>query len=119
MDGSAAPFVYLIRSAGIFEQRDERQTLRIRRKISVVDGDRSISIEPSRDFRVSYAVDFDHPAIRRQEIELVRCRRSASSATSRRRARSASCAKYTRSGTPASRAAARSRTRSCSTTRRW
>ena len=44
--------------------------LRIRRKIEVVDGDRSISIEPSRDFRVSYAVDFDHPAIRRQEIDL-------------------------------------------------
>ena len=70
MDGSAAPFVYLIRSAGIFEQREERQVLRIRRKIEVVDGDRSISIEPSREFRVSYAVDFDHPAIRRQEIDL-------------------------------------------------
>ena len=70
MDGSAAPFVYLIRSAGIFEQREERQVLRIRRKIEVVDGDRSISIEPARDFRVSYAVDFDHPAIRRQEIDL-------------------------------------------------
>jgi len=70
MDGSAAPFVYLIRSAGIFEQRDERQMVRIRRKISVVDGDRSISIEPARDFRVSYAVDFGHPAILRQEIEL-------------------------------------------------
>ena len=70
MDGSSAPFVYLIRSAGIFQQREERQMLRIRRKIEVIDGDRSISIEPSRDFRVSYAVDFDHPAIRRQELDL-------------------------------------------------
>jgi hypothetical protein len=56
MDGSAAPFVYLIRSAGIYQQREERQMLRIRRKIEVVDGDRSISIEPSREFRVNYAV---------------------------------------------------------------
>jgi UDP-3-O-[3-hydroxymyristoyl] N-acetylglucosamine deacetylase len=70
MDGSAAPFVYLIRSAGIFEQRQPRQVLRVRRKIEVIDGDRAISIEPSRDFRVSYAVDFQHPAIGRQEIEL-------------------------------------------------
>ena len=43
--------------------------LRIRRKVEVVDGDRSISIEPARDFRVSYAVDFDHPSIRRQELD--------------------------------------------------
>src|SRR5262245_47873154 len=69
MDGSSAPFVYLIRSAGIFPQREERRMLRIHRKIEVVDGDRSISIEPSRDFRVTYAVDFDHPAIGRQEID--------------------------------------------------
>jgi UDP-3-O-[3-hydroxymyristoyl] N-acetylglucosamine deacetylase len=68
MDGSAAPFVYLIRSAGIFAQRETRRVLRIRRKIEVVDGDRSISIEPARDFRATYAVDFDHPVIRRQEL---------------------------------------------------
>jgi UDP-3-O-[3-hydroxymyristoyl] N-acetylglucosamine deacetylase len=70
MDGSAAPFVYLIRSAGIFQQRETRQLLNIHRKIEVVDGDRWISIEPARDFRVTYAVDFEHPAIRRQELDL-------------------------------------------------
>ncbi len=68
MDGSSAPFVYLIRSAGIFDQREPRRVLRIRRKIEVVDGDRRISIEPAREFRVSYAVDFEHPAIRRQQL---------------------------------------------------
>jgi UDP-3-O-[3-hydroxymyristoyl] N-acetylglucosamine deacetylase len=70
MDGSAAPFVYLIRSAGIFQQREPRDLLRIGRRIEVVDGDRRISIEPAAGFRVSYAVDFDHPAIRRQEFEI-------------------------------------------------
>jgi UDP-3-O-[3-hydroxymyristoyl] N-acetylglucosamine deacetylase len=70
MDGSAAPFVYLIRSAGIFQQREPRDLLRIGRRIEVVDGDRRISIEPAAGFRVSYAVDFDHPAIRRQELEI-------------------------------------------------
>lgn len=70
MDGSSAPFVYLIRSAGIFSQRELRSVLRVRRKIEVADGDRRISIEPSREFRVSYAVEFEHPAIRRQELRL-------------------------------------------------
>jgi UDP-3-O-[3-hydroxymyristoyl] N-acetylglucosamine deacetylase len=70
MDGSAAPFVYLLRSAGCFAQRAPRSVLRVRRKLEIVDGQRSISIEPARDFRVSYAVDFEHPAIRRQELRL-------------------------------------------------
>lgn len=70
MDGSAAPFVYLLRSAGLFTQRARRRVLRIRRKIEIHDGERSISIEPARDFRVTYAVDFEHPAIRRQQLTI-------------------------------------------------
>ena len=68
MDGSSAPFAYLIRSAGVFTQRARRCLLRIRREVEVVDGDRSIRIEPARDFRVTYVVDFEHPAIRRQQL---------------------------------------------------
>jgi UDP-3-O-[3-hydroxymyristoyl] N-acetylglucosamine deacetylase len=71
MDGSAAAFVSLIRSAGIFRQSEPRRILRVRRPIEVRDGERRVRLEPSRDFRVSYAVDFDHPAIGRQEFELV------------------------------------------------
>ena len=70
LDGSAAPFVYLLRSAGVFTQRRPRRVLEILRPIQVSDGVRSISIEPSRHFDVSYAVDFEHPAIGRQELEL-------------------------------------------------
>lgn len=70
MDGSAASFVYLIRSAGLFRQREQRCTLRLRRAIEVRDGERHIRVEPSRAFRVSYAVDFEHPAILRQELAL-------------------------------------------------
>ena len=70
MDGSAAPFVYLLRSAGLYTQRARRRVMRIKRKIEIVEGERSISIEPARDFRVSYAVDFEHPAIRRQQLEV-------------------------------------------------
>jgi UDP-3-O-[3-hydroxymyristoyl] N-acetylglucosamine deacetylase len=70
MDGSSAPFVYLIRSAGIFSQPEFRNVLRVQRRLEVVDGERHISIEPSRDFRISYAVEFEHPAIRRQEFRM-------------------------------------------------
>jgi UDP-3-O-[3-hydroxymyristoyl] N-acetylglucosamine deacetylase len=70
MDGSAAAFVYLIRSAGVFRQREHRRTLRMRKPIEIRDGDRSIRVEPARDLRVHYAVDFEHPAIGRQELAL-------------------------------------------------
>jgi UDP-3-O-[3-hydroxymyristoyl] N-acetylglucosamine deacetylase len=70
LDGSAAPFVYLLRSAGVFQQRRARRVLEVLRPIEVSDGSRRISIEPARNFDVSYAVDFEHPAIRRQELEL-------------------------------------------------
>jgi len=70
MDGSAAPFVFLLRSAGILAQRATRPVLRIRRPIEVRDGSRYARIEPSRSFRVDYAVDFEHPAIRRQEYRV-------------------------------------------------
>lgn len=70
MDGSAASFVYLIQSAGVFVQRATRPLLRFRKPIEVRDGERWIRIEPARDFRISYAIDFEHPAIARQELHL-------------------------------------------------
>jgi UDP-3-O-[3-hydroxymyristoyl] N-acetylglucosamine deacetylase len=70
MDGSAAPFVYLLRAAGIQPQPAARPLLRLRRPLEVRDGERYIRIEPARSFRVSYAVEFDHPLIGRQEYRL-------------------------------------------------
>jgi len=66
MDGSAAPFVYLLRSAGLVAQPAARRVLRMRRPLEIREGNRSIRIEPARAFRVKYAVEFDHPAIGRQ-----------------------------------------------------
>jgi UDP-3-O-[3-hydroxymyristoyl] N-acetylglucosamine deacetylase len=68
MDGSSASFVFLIRSAGIFEQRADRTRLRVRRHFSVKDGDRSIELRPARELRVDYAVDYGHPLIGSQSI---------------------------------------------------
>ncbi|MBW2447432.1 MAG: UDP-3-O-acyl-N-acetylglucosamine deacetylase [Deltaproteobacteria bacterium] len=68
MDGSAASFVFLVRVAGIFEQGAPRRTLRVRKPVEVRDGDRWARLEPGRGLRVSYAVDFDHPAIGKQAL---------------------------------------------------
>lgn len=63
MDGSAAPFVFLIQSAGVEEQNALKRFIRIKRKVTVEDGDRRASFEPFEGFKVSFAIDFDHPAI--------------------------------------------------------
>jgi len=70
MDGSAAPFVYLVRSAGIYGQREPRQILRVTRAISLCEGERRISIEPAPDLRASYVLDYEHPKIGRQSLEV-------------------------------------------------
>jgi len=69
MDGSAASFVFLIRTAGIFEQNAPRRTLRLREPVEVRDGDRWARIEPGHGLQLSYEIDFAHPSIGRQAIE--------------------------------------------------
>jgi UDP-3-O-[3-hydroxymyristoyl] N-acetylglucosamine deacetylase len=70
MDGSAASFVYWVQTAGATVQAAPRRVVVVKAPVSYTDGKRSIRIEPSRVLRVSYAIDFEHPAIGRQQIEL-------------------------------------------------
>lgn len=67
MDGSAAPFVHLLHSAGTFQQAARRRVLEMTEVIELSDGDRMIRIEPARELSVDYAVEFEHPAIGRQQ----------------------------------------------------
>lgn len=64
MDGSAGPFVFLIQSAGIEEQPVAKQFIRIKRPITVRDGDKVASFLPFDGFKVSFTIDFDHPVFR-------------------------------------------------------
>ena len=71
LDGSSAPFVTALRAAGgSAVQRAARRTLAVRRPISIRDGERAILALPARDFRISYAIDFPHPAIGYQAVAL-------------------------------------------------
>src|SRR3989338_5732939 len=64
MDGSAGPFVFLVQSAGIAEQSAPKRFIRIKKKIKIKDGDKWAAFEPFAGFKVSFAIDFDHPTFR-------------------------------------------------------
>src|SRR6476661_728317 len=66
MDGSAAPFVYLIQEAGIKQQASLRKYLKIVRPIALSRGDKRIALYPSDHFKVTYSISFDHPLLRHQ-----------------------------------------------------
>ncbi|MEJ2480200.1 MAG: UDP-3-O-acyl-N-acetylglucosamine deacetylase [Acidihalobacter sp.] len=64
MDGSAGPFVFLLQSAGIQEQSAPKRFIRIKRKVSVEDGDKWVRFEPFDGFKVGFGIDFDHPVFK-------------------------------------------------------
>ncbi|MFQ5900787.1 MAG: UDP-3-O-acyl-N-acetylglucosamine deacetylase [Thermodesulfobacteriota bacterium] len=70
MDGSAAPFIYLIQSAGIESQKGLKKFLVIKRPVKVSDGNKMISIYPAKECKISYTIDFNHPLLREQSISL-------------------------------------------------
>ncbi|MBN1830569.1 MAG: UDP-3-O-acyl-N-acetylglucosamine deacetylase [Deltaproteobacteria bacterium] len=70
MDGSSAPFVFLLKSVGIKEQKDLKRFMIIKKTFKLQDGNRSICIHPSKELRITYTIDFDHPMLRNQRYEL-------------------------------------------------
>ena len=70
LDGSAAPFVEILQSAGLTEQSAPRARLRVLKAFELVDGKCRIAIAPACDLEIRYAIDFEHPVIRRQELHL-------------------------------------------------
>ena len=70
MDGSAAPFIYLIQEAGVRELGAPRRYLKVLRPISLSRGDKRIALYPSDHFKVTYSIAFDHPLLRHQSRTL-------------------------------------------------
>ena len=63
LDGSAAPFVFLLRSAGIEEQKAPKRFLRVLKPVEVREGDKWARLEPYEGFRLSFSILFNHPAV--------------------------------------------------------
>ena len=72
MDGSAGPFVFLVQSAGIEEQAVAKQFIRIKKPVLLEDGDKWAKFEPFEGFKVSFTIDFEHPAFtgRPQQVDV-------------------------------------------------
>ena len=69
-DGSALPYAELIQEAGIEEQGLDRTFLRVVKSMVVRDEDKFIEISPGEDFFIRYEIDFKHPLIQRQQLEM-------------------------------------------------
>lgn len=70
LDGSAAPFVCMIKEAGVQVQRAGRRFVVIDRPVEVRDGDKLARLEPADAFRISFTADFDHPLISNQALDV-------------------------------------------------
>lgn len=64
MDGSAAPFVFLIQSAGIREQNAPKRFIRILKPIRIEDKGKYVQFLPYNGYKISFTIDFDHPAFK-------------------------------------------------------
>jgi UDP-3-O-[3-hydroxymyristoyl] N-acetylglucosamine deacetylase len=70
LDGSARPFIDLIRSAGIRKQRRPRTYLRILRPLELREGSKFIGVYPAETYSVAYTINFPHPLIGRECFSL-------------------------------------------------
>jgi UDP-3-O-[3-hydroxymyristoyl] N-acetylglucosamine deacetylase len=69
MDGSSAPFIFLLKSTGIKEQRKLKEFILIKRTLNIQEGNRSITIKPSKELKISFTIDFHHPLISNQQYD--------------------------------------------------
>jgi UDP-3-O-[3-hydroxymyristoyl] N-acetylglucosamine deacetylase len=70
MDGSAAPFAYLLRTAGVRVQKKCKRFLIVRKKVTVRDGDKVATLSPAQQLSVSCTIDFKHPLISDQSFQM-------------------------------------------------
>ncbi|HEY6338516.1 MAG TPA: UDP-3-O-acyl-N-acetylglucosamine deacetylase [Candidatus Sulfotelmatobacter sp.] len=70
LDGSARPFVEMIRKVGIRKQRRARKYLRIRRELEMREGNKCIAVYPADTYSVSYSINFPHPLIGKETFQV-------------------------------------------------
>ncbi|MDG5815758.1 bifunctional UDP-3-O-[3-hydroxymyristoyl] N-acetylglucosamine deacetylase/3-hydroxyacyl-ACP dehydratase [Chitinispirillales bacterium ANBcel5] len=70
MDGSAMPYVELVKKAGLVEQKEEREYLSIDEPLMYVKGDVALGVFPLDHFRVTLEIDYNYPALGAQYTTL-------------------------------------------------
>jgi len=69
MDGSAAPFVFLIQSAGICELDAPKKFVRVKKEIILCEGDKVASFIPYEGFKITFSIEFNHPVFQGQVLD--------------------------------------------------
>lgn len=70
MDGSAAPFAYLVRTAGVRVLDAPKSFLVVKKPVSVRDGEKTASLTPSSRFKIDCTIDFQHPLVSDQSFAM-------------------------------------------------
>lgn len=70
LDGSSLPFIELLQKAGVREQDAPRRYLLVEEPVILRDGEKWIAVEPASGFSICYDIDFAHPAIGVQSLDL-------------------------------------------------
>lgn len=68
MDGSAAPFIFLLNKAGIASQKKFQPYLKVVKEVAVAEEGKSIFVKPSDQPAVTYSIDFHHPVLGEQHL---------------------------------------------------
>ncbi len=71
MDGSSSPWVYLIKTAGIKEQNAYKKAIIIKKPIKIKEDGKFVALIPSKEFEISYSINFDNAFIGKQRIDIV------------------------------------------------
>jgi len=70
LDGSAAPWVYLVQSAGIETQKAPKRFIRVLKTVRIEEGDKWAQFEPHEGCTLSFRIEFDHPVFRQSAKEM-------------------------------------------------
>jgi UDP-3-O-[3-hydroxymyristoyl] N-acetylglucosamine deacetylase len=70
MDGSSAPFIFLLQSAGIIEQEEAKKFFVVKKEIKVKNGDCWATLSPYNGFKISLEIDFNHKKIKESNQSL-------------------------------------------------
>src|ERR1700736_1938624 len=70
LDGSAEPFMQMLQHSGVRKLRRKRRYLKVLQPLEGVEGDRRIGVYPADEFHVRCYVDFPHPLVGQQEVEM-------------------------------------------------
>ncbi len=69
MDGSSSSFCILLDEAGIVSQDKAKKVMRIKKEVSIKEGDKYVKLMPSSDLKYDFTIKFNHPVISEQQFE--------------------------------------------------